>query len=92
LNGFTYELEIMHFQSAGKFRWNEPPEMGEIDLEKTVRVSDHGGFIADHEISLDEFVEIFAVDNDLSSKEARSKIEDLAYDDVVSQIEENYGD
>lgn len=92
LNGFTYQIGISHFQPHGKFKWNEAPETGEITLDETVSVSDGGGFIADHKITLTEFVEIFAVDECVSSKEARSMIEDYCYDDVCQQREEDYDD
>ncbi len=91
-NGFTYEVGISHYQSAGRFRWNEPPEAGEIELKPTVKVSDEGGFIAAHSISIDEFIELYSIDEGIDLKEARSKLEDRCYDDVCQQHEEDYDD
>jgi hypothetical protein len=92
LNGFTYEIGISHFQSHGKFKWNEPPETGEISLEEVVKVKDGLKFVCEHTISLNEFVELYSVDEGIDLKEARSKLEDYCYDDVCQQHEEDYDD
>jgi hypothetical protein len=88
--GGDADFEVLHFQPAGRFRWNEPPEPGEITLaNEGIWTSDDGGQLP---VTMEEMVRIYMLAFGLCEADAASKIEDEAYDDVLRQWEEAYDD
>ena len=87
--GGEAEFEVSHFQQASRFRWNEPPEPGEITLKSSgIWTSDDGEL---HDvISIEQLALVYTVAYKIGLPEAARRIEDEAYDQVCQQFADAY--
>ena len=90
LPGGAAEFEVRDFQAAGRFRWGEPPEPGEITLENDgIWTNDDGD---QSPITMEGLVRLYMYVHGVGETEAARRIEDDAYDDVMNQMEEAFDD
>ena len=88
LPGGEAEFEISHFQQAGPFRWNEPPEPGEITLQEVGSWTNDDGVTAP--ISISQLAVVYSVYYKIDMVAAGRRIEDEAYEQVCQQLQDAY--
>jgi hypothetical protein len=82
-----YEVEVEHFQAPGPYRWNEPPEPGELTLHDRVRCTDpHGGKIAS--ISMEQFLKLYAEYHGIEQRAAQSMLDDVIFEHIMEGLED----
>lgn len=98
----TYEVEARTFSLPGKYRWNEPPESGELELDGTVLVV-HGSDLPYSErhrerITMDAFLRIYAEHHDIQGPNlerfatAALRLDDEVYEVLRQRAEDDFDD
>jgi hypothetical protein len=83
------EFEVEHYQSAGPYRWNEPPEPGEIVL-KSPGTWTHIDSEQAATLPIEGLVRMYMFHYGIDEATAVRRIEDEAFEDVTDQWEASY--
>lgn len=99
----TYEVEAASYSPPGRYRWNEPPEGGEIELDEVV-ILVHGSDLPYSErhrerVPMNKFLMIYADFEDIrrpteqeTMDVARNRLEDKVYEVLTQRREDDFDD
>ena len=91
-----YEIEVSHFEPPVHYRWNEPPEGGEIDLgpRVVIHIPDPRGSTVRITCSMEygAFLKIWEAHLRLDPDTCRRKLEDKCFMLMMQQLEDRYED
>lgn len=91
-----YTITVDHFSPPGPYRWNEPPETGELDLSDEVQEEyeeDPFHHISRvNTVSLGDMCKAYAEYHLISVDAAREKIISICFERMLERMEDDYPD
>ena len=92
----TYEVEASEFSPPGPYRWNEPPDGGEITLDDTVLLV-HGSTGPYSErpkerIPMEKFLQVYAEERGILPEKALPELEDRVFEILCQRYDDDFDD